>query len=114
MPYLPRRRAAVFALLPERILRVEQAPAFARVSLTKGDYTVLHVKATHPEIRMGKGVVEEHHLMPSATVSVAGELQVLCLPECLPVESRTENGRTVFETGDVLGYRAFLLQESKT
>ncbi len=100
-------------LLPERVLRVENAPAFARVSLTKGDHTVLHVKATHPEIRVGKGVVEEHHLMPSATVSVAGEFRVLRLPECLPVESRTENGRTVFETGDVLGYRAFLLQESK-
>jgi hypothetical protein len=35
---------------------------------------------------------------------------VFALPEKTPVDSRTENGRTVFETGDVLGYKAFLLK----
>lgn len=33
------------------------------------------------------------------------------VPELAPVACRVENGRTVFETGDVLGYRAFLLEE---
>ena len=98
-------------LLPTRAVRVENAPAFARVALTKGAYTVLHVKATHPEMRTGKGVIEEHHLMPSCTVSVQGVYKVLALPARTFVESRMENGRTVFETGEVYGYRAFLLED---
>jgi hypothetical protein len=32
------------------------------------------------------------------------------LPEMTRVESKTEKGRTLFETGDILGYRAFLLK----
>ena len=99
------------ALLPDRAVRADDMASYARVSLTKGAHTVLHVKATHPEIRAGKGVIEEHHLMPSATVSVAGAYEVKTLPELAPVECRVENGRTVFETGNVLGYRAFLLEE---
>lgn len=98
-------------LLPARVIMSENMASYARASLTKGAHTVLHIKATHPEIRAGKGVIEEHHLMPSATVSVQGEYEVLALPALAPVQSRIESGRTVLETGDVLGYRAFLLKE---
>ena len=98
-------------LLPARVIMSENMASYARASLTRGAHTVLHVKATHPEIRAGKGVIEEHHLMPSATVSVQGEYEVLVLPALTPVQSRIESGRTVLETGDVLGYRAFLLKE---
>lgn len=39
-----------------------------------------------------------------------GEYEVYILPEMTKVESRCENGRTIFKTGDILGYRAFLLK----
>ena len=98
-------------LLPDRVLHAAGMPAYARAALCKGQYTVLHVKATHPEIRAGRGVIEEHHLMPSAEVSVRGAYKVLALPDLSPVTARVESGRTVLETGEVFGYRAFLLTE---
>ena len=36
--------------------------------------------------------------------------EVYVLPEMTKIESKCENGRTVFETGDLPGYRAFLLK----
>jgi hypothetical protein len=59
---------------------------------------------------MIRGIIEEHVYMKSVPVSLAGEYQVYALPEMVKVESRTENGRTLFETGDFLGYKAFLLK----
>ena len=49
--------------------------------------------------------------MRSVPVSVLGEYeQVYVLPGMERIESRTEQGRTVFETGDIFGYRVFLLK----
>lgn len=104
--------ALIDELLPERLIRCVGMPKTAAVSLTKkDDMTVLHVKSTYPEHKMARGIIEEHTYMKSASVSVEGEWQSVCiLPDMTPVESRIENGRTCFETGDVLGYRAFLLK----
>ena len=75
------------------------------------EHTVFHVKATYPEHKMKRGIIEEHTYMKSVTVSIAGEYgEVFILPELTRIESVKENGRTLFETGDVLGYRAFLLK----
>ncbi len=98
-------------LMPERLIECVGMPKTATMALTQNDTsTVLHVKATYPEHKMVRGIIEEHTYMKSATVSLAGEYDVYILPEEKKIESRKENGRTVFETGDILGYRAFLLK----
>ena len=49
--------------------------------------------------------------MKNVPVSILGMYEnVYILPEMTKIESHTEKGRTHFETGDVLGYRAFLLK----
>jgi hypothetical protein len=60
---------------------------------------------------MNRGIIEEHAWMRSAPVSIKGEYSdVYILLEMTRIESKTEKGRTSFETGDILGYRAFLLK----
>ena len=97
-------------LLPDRLVKTENMPRYAGVALTQNDkHLVLHVKSTYPEIKMGRGIIEDHVYMRSSTVSVKGEYSVSALPTLEKIEARIENGRTVFETGDILGYKAFLL-----
>ena len=101
----------VNSLLPDRLVKCEGVPRTATVSITDNGYRVFHVKSTYPEHKMIRGIIEEHTYMKSAKVSLDGEWQsVYILPDMTPVSSRIENGRTVFETGDILGYRAFLLK----
>ena len=102
----------VKGLLSERYVEAPQMPKTATVALTQTEKcTVFHVKSTFPEFKMKRGIVEEHIYMKSVPVSVKGAYRVYALPEKLEVESRIQNGRTCFETGDVLGYKAFLLEE---
>ena len=100
-------------LLSERLIEAPQMPKTATAAITKNaEHTVFHVKTTYSEHKMNRGIVEEHVWAKSTPVSVKGEYgEVYVLPEMIRVESKTENGRTSFETGDILGYRAFLLKE---
>lgn len=99
-------------LMPEKLIEAPDMPKTAAVALTKsGNHTVLHIKTTYPEHKMNRGIIEEHVYMKSVPVSVLGEYDHVCeLPGMTRVESKVEMGRTVFETGDVPGYRAFLLK----
>ena len=59
---------------------------------------------------MNRGIIEEHTWAKSAPISILGEYrEVYILPDMKKIESRIGNGRTLFETGDIHGYRAFLL-----
>ena len=100
-------------LMGERLVEAEGMPKTATVSITKTDkHTVFHVKTTYPEHKMNRGIIEEHTYAKSVPVSIKGEYgEVYILPEMTKIESKTEKGRTSFETGDILGYRAFLLKE---
>jgi hypothetical protein len=99
-------------LMDERLVEASALPKTATTAITKTDkHTVFHVKTTYPEHKMNRGIVEEHVWAKSTPVSVKGEYgEVYVLPEMTRVESKTEKGRTSFETGDILGYRAFLLK----
>ncbi len=98
-------------LLPERLIEGTSLPKNTAVALTKTENcTVFHVKATYPAFKADRGIVEEHNYMKSAPVSLKGEYEVYVLPEMTKVDSRIESGRTSFETGDILGYKAFLLK----
>lgn len=98
-------------LLPARLIEAPQLPKTAAAAITKNaEHTVFHVKTTYAEHKMNRGIIEEHVYIKSVPVSICGEYQeVYLLPEMQKIESRCENGRTLFETGDILGYRAFLL-----
>ena len=100
-------------LMPERLIEATKLPKTSTVSITKNsEHTVFHVKTTYAEHKMNRGIIEEHAWAKSAPVSVKGEYsEVYILPERIQIDSKTENGRTVFETGDVLGYRSFLLKK---
>lgn len=98
-------------LLPEKLIEAPSMPKTATVALTKNAaHTVFHVKATYAEHKMSRGIIEEHVYMKSVPVSLMGEYEVYALPGMTKLESRTENGRTEFRTGDFLGYQAFLLK----
>ena len=103
--------AMIDKLLPERLVLAKHLPQSTTVSLTANEsHRVLHIKTTYPEIKMGRGVIEDHVYVKSTPISVAGEHRVFALPEHREVATRIENGRTHFETGEILGYRAFELK----
>ena len=89
---------------------LNRCPSCGGALTRNAEHTVFHVKATYPEHKMSRGIIEEHTYMKGVDVSLSGEYRVFVLPEMREVESRTECGRTVFNTGDILGYRAFLLK----
>ena len=103
--------AMIDKLLPDRLVLAKQLPQSTTVSLTANEaHRVLHIKTTYPEIKMGRGIIEDHIYVKSTPISVAGEYRIFALPENKEIASRAENGRTYFETGDILGYRAFELK----
>lgn len=98
-------------LLCEKLIDSPAMPKTAISTITKnGEYTVFHVKSTYPEYKVSRGIIEEHVYMKSVPVSLLGEYEVYSLPELSKLDSKCENGRTLFETGDILGYKAFLLK----
>lgn len=100
-------------LLPERDIICSGLPSFATVSLTeKDDFKVFHVKAVHPEMRNGRGVIEDFDYVKNGGASLKGEYSVCTLPDKTPVPATVKDGRTVFETGEICGYKAFLLTKS--
>ena len=104
-------KSIINELLPNRLVLSDDLPQTTTTSVTKNpEHTVFHIKTTYPEIRMGRGIIEEHNYMKSAKVSLLGEHKVYSLPDLSEIKAKTENGRTTFETGDILGYKAFLLK----
>ena len=99
--------------MPENLIRTKDMPSSSRITVTKGEeYSLLHVKVTHPEIRGDRGVVEEHaELLGGKTVAVKGEYKsVSKLPSEEPVVSKIENGYTYVTLPQIVGYDMFLLK----
>lgn len=104
-------KSIIWALLPQRLVEATAMPKTATVALTKNaEHTLLHIKSTYAEHKMSRGIMEEHTYMKSVPISLAGEYEVFALPEMTHLASHTEKGRTVFDTGDILGYKAYLLK----
>jgi hypothetical protein len=104
-------KALIDELLPNRLVLADKLPQTTSAAITRNaEHTVFHIKTTYPEIRMGRGIIEEHNYVKSTEVSLLGEHKVYSLPDLSEIEAKAENGRTVFETGDILGYKAFLIK----
>ena len=95
---------------PNHFIKASGMPATARIAVTENENNVIvHVKSTFAEVRLGRGIIEDHVYMKNSTVSIKGEYVVRTLPDLSVVESTIIAGRTVFETGNVEGYKAFSL-----
>ncbi len=98
-------------LLPDRNFKTYGLPSYSIVSLTKsGKNTVLHLKLTHPTIRNGRGIIEEHSYLKDAKLWVKGACKVYELPSLKEIPSVTEDNGTTFTATHILGYKAFLLK----
>jgi hypothetical protein len=99
------------ALMPNTLIESPNMPKTVSTAITENENArVLHIKTTYPEYKMSRGIIEEHNYMKSVPISVKGEYEVYVLPNMQKCECKIENGRTVFESGDILGYRAYLLK----
>ncbi|MBP3301217.1 MAG: beta-galactosidase trimerization domain-containing protein [Clostridia bacterium] len=100
-------------LIPQKQILTEDLPITARATLTKGeDYTLLHVKATYPEIRGTMGVIEEHNVLPAGrTVAVKGEFSSACLlPDGTPLVIADCAGYTKITLPEITGYAMICLK----
>ena len=97
-------------LYQDRFVTVSGLPVTSELAVTASDkHTVLHIKATYPQIKSGRGNIEEHNYIKSSKVSLKGKFKVYALPENKLIKSVYKNGKTVFNTGEILGYKAFLI-----
>ena len=104
-------KSMIDELLPNRLILSNELPQTTTTAITRNaKHTVFHIKTTYPEIRMNRGIIEEHNYMKSASISLLGEHKVYALPDMTEISTTVDNGRTVFETGDILGYKAFLIK----
>ncbi len=106
-------KKAIDKLLPEKLIESEDLPSTAIVSLTKTDkHTVLHLKATYPSIRNGRGIIEEHNFIKRATITVKGEYKkIFSITDNKEIPATVNNGKTTFIAEDILGYNAYLLSK---
>ncbi len=103
---------AINSLLKEKFIEVEGLPSTACISVLENSLNkIVHVKTTYPELRgIGRGIIEEHNLVKDATITIKGEYKVYTLPEMKKVKAKVKGGKTVFNTGEILGHKAFSLR----
>ena len=101
-------------LLPDRIIRNISLPSYSRATLMNGkEGDILHIKVTAPELRGGKGIIEDHFsLCAGKQVSVQGVYNAAySLPDMIKVQSTVEDDRTVITLPEINGYMPFLLKK---
>lgn len=87
-------------------------PSFVRTSLMRSeDGDILHIKTTAPELRGGRGIVEEHITLPQGRkVKVLGEYKkCVTLPDMKEIIITDKDGYTQIELPEICGYMPFLL-----
>ena len=104
-------RRALNELLPQRFIDTQGLPSWSTIAVTENSLNrIVHIKATFPEHKNGRGIIEEHCFIKGGTISIDGEYKVYVLPSMQKITAEVKNGRTVFETGEILGYKAFSLR----
>lgn len=106
-------KAAIDELLPKKMIECNGLPSSSIASITQNSQgAVLHIKTTHPDIRNGRGIVEDHSFVASAEISLSGSFRVFELPQNTEIEVTQNNGRTEFVSENILGYRAYWLKKT--
>lgn len=99
-------------LLPDRLIRAEELPSTARVSLMRGKaHDILHIKITYPEIRGNVGIIEEHNVLPEGRrICIKGLYKaVYRVPDMLPLKLEERTGYTEIVLPEIIGYVPVLL-----
>ncbi len=102
------------SFIAEPLIVADKMPITSRLNLTKNDkYTLLHIRATYPEIKNGKGVIEEHNYIPNGkVVKVKGIFK-----KAFDVENKTllpleyEKGYTKIKLGEICGYKMISMSD---
>ncbi len=100
-------------LLPSPLLKTENLPSTARVTLTGcSEYVLLHTKVTFPEVRGQMDIIEEHTVQPAgAVVYVLGSYKQACtLPDLKAVAiEAAADGYTKVTLPEITGYKMIKL-----
>ena len=103
--------------LPQRLIAADNLPSTSRASLMKSPKgTLLHIKTTYPEIKIGRGIIEEHNILPKdRKVCVLGAFnEVVSLPEKKKLDIQHLDGYTVLKLPQIEGYSLFLLKKTQS
>ncbi len=101
------------SLLTDRMIKAEKLPQTAKTSLMEKDNKkLLQIKVSYPECKSGRGIVEEHNILPAGReIAVKGEYkEVTSRPECKTVESSIKDGYTYIKLPEITGYAIFELK----
>ena len=73
---------------------------------------LLHIKVTYPEVKGGRGIIEEHNeLIGGKVVAIKGEYSsVARLPDKAEIASQIKDGYTYLTLPEIVGYGMFLLK----
>lgn len=103
-------------LIKNPLIKETNLPVTARVTLTeKDEYRLLHIRTDYPEIKNGKGVIEEHNLLKRGRqVCVEGEYgEIFDVKTGKKIKSRYKNGYTVIKLPEIQGYLMLCLPKNK-
>lgn len=103
------------ALLPDPLLKVGNAPSFARATLTeKGVQTMIHILSFVPEKRGEKQMIEEPINLRDVKISLRLDgrkaVRVFLAPERTELEFMVSGGRLSFVLPEVAGYKMAVVE----
>lgn len=107
-------RQIIDKLLPDRSLLVSGIPDYARVTLTgNSSHTILHVKATFPESRGTKGVIDNHVTLPAGgIVKVKGKFsRAFFAPGEEEIGIKQDGEYTEIVLPQITGYKMIVLEK---
>ncbi len=99
--------------VPDRLILTNDLPSSARTSLLSyGDDRIFMVKATHPELRGSRGIIEEHTVLPKGRkVKIFGKFKnAVTLPEEELVEISICGDYTEITLPEINGFEMILLK----
>jgi len=100
-------------LLPEPVIKCENIPSTARVTLTQKDgMKMIHVKLSHPEPRGKLNIIEDHQTLTDAVVYLKTDnaKNVYIAPDKKPLEYTTEKNYIRIALPKIDGYMMVVVE----
>lgn len=98
---------ALEQLLPDPVVKCENIPSTARVTVTSKDgMEMIHIKVTYPELRGKYNVIEEHSMLAGGKISIRGgdAKSVYRAPDRKALEYTASDGYIHIKLPEVEGY----------